>query len=197
MDDDDGGGLVADLWVGDEAVDGAVAVGDFHPFEVAGGFFEAFEGEVLGVDSEGGEGEEGEGAERAFHAGVLLGIKMGEFLRCRPGRRGLHAGMVSLTDMEWWVNGGEPGRRAMGVHCRYEGGVVVLSHLGHLMNDPRYASAAEQIQGELDEGRRAFVIELADVRETGDAFLGLLVGLTRQIRQAKGDVVLARPSGGC
>jgi ABC-type transporter Mla MlaB component len=75
-----------------------------------------------------------------------------------------------------------------------DGDVLIFSNLGHLMNDPRYASAGGEVDAWLDQGVRKVVIELSDVHETGHAFLGLLVGLTRRIRQGRGDVVLARVS---
>jgi len=72
--------------------------------------------------------------------------------------------------------------------------VVVLSNLARLMNDPRYVSAVLEVDDLLDEGHRRFVLELRDVRETGAPLLGVLMTVTRRIRQAGGEVVLAYPS---
>ena len=79
----------------------------------------------------------------------------------------------------------------MSIHLRTVGDhAVVLSGVGRLMNDPRYSSAAEAIGPPLDAGRRRWVIEVADVRDAGPPLLGVLMTLTRRIRQAGGEVVL-------
>ena len=82
----------------------------------------------------------------------------------------------------------------MPVNIRFEGDVVVLSNFARLMNDPRYVDAARDLGKLLDDGARQFVVDLTGVRETGASFLGLLMTLTRRIRQADGEVVLAHPS---
>jgi len=46
----------------------------------------------------------------------------------------------------------------------------------------------------LDQGIRNYVIELAGVKETGSSFLGVLMTITREIRNARGEAVLAHPS---
>ena len=46
VDHDHGGGFVLHLGIGDEAIHLALAVFDFHPFEVARGFFEACLGPI-------------------------------------------------------------------------------------------------------------------------------------------------------
>ncbi len=61
------------------------------------------------------------------------------------------------------------------------------------MNDPRHFDAGLEVRDLLDQGVRKFILEMANVRELGGTALGLLVTLTRQIRQAGGQVVLARP----
>ena len=80
------------------------------------------------------------------------------------------------------------------LNLRVEGKVVVASNFARLMNDPRYTSAGSVVRDRLQEGYRNWVFELADARETGAPFLGLLVTLTRTIRGDGGEVVLARVS---
>jgi anti-sigma B factor antagonist len=82
----------------------------------------------------------------------------------------------------------------MPINIRFDGDVVVLSNFARLMNDPRYVDAARDLGDLLDQGARRFVIDLTGVRETGASFLGLLMTLTRRIRQAEGEAVLAHPS---
>jgi anti-anti-sigma regulatory factor len=83
----------------------------------------------------------------------------------------------------------------MAVNIRFDDDVVVLSNFARLMNDPRYVDAARDLDELLDRGSRRFVIDLTGVRETGASFLGLLMTLTRRIRQAEGgEAVLAHPS---
>lgn len=80
------------------------------------------------------------------------------------------------------------------MNLRAEGKVVVASNFARMMNDPRYTSAGSMVREGLDEGYKNWVFELADVRETGAPFLGLLMTLTRTIRAGGGEVVLARVS---
>lgn len=82
----------------------------------------------------------------------------------------------------------------MGLNTRIDGEVVILSGLARLMNDPRYTSAAMEVDAWLDQGHRGFVVELREVHETGAPMLGLLMTLTRRVRAAGGEVVLAHPS---
>ena len=82
----------------------------------------------------------------------------------------------------------------MPMNVRFEKDVAVLSNFGRLMNDPRHVDAASDVRGLLDEGRRHFVLDLANLRELGDSALGLLTTLTRTIRLAGGEVVLANVS---
>jgi anti-sigma B factor antagonist len=83
---------------------------------------------------------------------------------------------------------------AMPLNVRFDGDVAVLSNFARLMNDPRYVDASRDIGDLLERGARSFVIDLTGVRETGASFLGLLMTLTRRIRQQKGEVVLAHVS---
>src|SRR5262249_43753537 len=85
-------------------------------------------------------------------------------------------------------------RAEMPLNIRIDGDVVVLSNFARLMNDPRYVDARGDVRDLLDEGRRNFVLDLGGVRETGSSFLGLLMTLTRLVRQQKGEVVLAHLS---
>ena len=82
----------------------------------------------------------------------------------------------------------------MAMNIRLDGSVAILSNFARLMNDPRYVDAARDINDLLDQGIRDFVIELAGVKETGSAFLGVLMTITREIRNAKGEAVLVHPS---
>lgn len=79
----------------------------------------------------------------------------------------------------------------MPLHARFDGDVAILSNVGRGMNDPRYTDAGHEVRGLLDEGYRKFVVELRNVSETGPPLLGLLMTMTRQIRQRGGEVVLA------
>jgi anti-sigma B factor antagonist len=77
-----------------------------------------------------------------------------------------------------------------------DGDVTVLSNFGRLLNDPRHFDAGRDVRALLDEGRRRFVLDLSTLRELGDTALALLTTLTRQIRQAGGEAVLANVSRG-
>ncbi len=81
----------------------------------------------------------------------------------------------------------------MPLNVRSVGDVVILSNFARLMNDPRYVDAARDLDELLDRGAKRFVIDLTGVRETGASFLGLLMTLTRRIRQGRGEAVLANP----
>lgn len=80
----------------------------------------------------------------------------------------------------------------MAVHVRIDGDVAILSNFGPLMNDPRHFDVGRDVDVLLDEGLRSFVLELSGFREMGPTAVGLLVTITRRIRQAGGEVVLAR-----
>jgi anti-sigma B factor antagonist len=85
-------------------------------------------------------------------------------------------------------------RSIMAIHVRFEGEVAVLSGIARLMNDPRHFDAGRDVGELLDQGYLRFVLELGNVRETGPTVLGLLTTLTRKIRQADGEAVLANLS---
>ena|SRR5436190_129013 len=82
----------------------------------------------------------------------------------------------------------------MPINIRFDGDVVVLSNFARLMNDPRYVDASRDLRDLLDQGCQNFIMDLSGVRETGSSFLGLLMTLTRQIRQHRCEVVLANLS---
>src|SRR5262249_3912816 len=82
----------------------------------------------------------------------------------------------------------------MPINIRDDGDVTVLSNFGRLLNDPRHFDAGRDVRGLLDEGRRKFVLDRGTLREVGATALGLLTTLTRQIRQAGGEAVLANVS---
>jgi anti-anti-sigma regulatory factor len=82
----------------------------------------------------------------------------------------------------------------MAIHVRFSGSVAILSGVARLMNDPRHFDAGIEVRELLDQGYRGFVLELGGVRETGATLLGLLMTLTRRIRQDRGEVALANVS---
>ena len=79
----------------------------------------------------------------------------------------------------------------MPLNIRFDGDLAVLSNFGRLLNDPRHFDAMRDVEGILDQGYRHVVLELAGIRDLGPAGIGLLTTLTRQVRKAGGDVVLA------
>jgi anti-sigma B factor antagonist len=87
---------------------------------------------------------------------------------------------------------GKRGRNDMPLNIEVDGDVAVLGNFGRLMNDPRYVDASRDVADLLDQGLRSFILDLDNVRETGSGFLGLLMTITRRIRQRDGEVVLAR-----
>jgi anti-anti-sigma regulatory factor len=84
-----------------------------------------------------------------------------------------------------------PRRYPVPLNIRIEDDVVVLGNFSRLMNDPRYVDAGRDIQDLLDQGHRKFILDLGGVRETGSSFLGLLMTVTRRIRQNDGEAVAA------
>ncbi len=80
----------------------------------------------------------------------------------------------------------------MPLNIEVDGDVVILSSFGRLMNDPRYVDASRDVSELVAQGHRNFILDLDNVRETGDSFLGLLMTITRRIRRDDGEVVLAR-----
>jgi anti-anti-sigma regulatory factor len=82
----------------------------------------------------------------------------------------------------------------MAIHVRFDGEVAVLSGIARLMNDPRHFDSLRDIGDLLGQGYLRFVLELGNLRETGPTVLGLLTTLTRKIRQADGEAVLANVS---
>lgn len=84
----------------------------------------------------------------------------------------------------------------MMLSVRRDGDVAVLGNFGGLLNDPRHFDASRDVRELMREGARHFVLEMANIREIGETALGLMVTLTRLIRQEKGEVVLAKPAKG-
>jgi anti-sigma B factor antagonist len=82
----------------------------------------------------------------------------------------------------------------MAINIRVAGDLVVLSNFARLMNDPRHFDAAADVKAQLDQGHRNFALELRDVQSLGSSGVGLLITITRLIRQSGGDVVLVNPS---
>ena len=79
----------------------------------------------------------------------------------------------------------------MGINVRFSGDVAILSNFGRLINDPRHFDAARDVRELLDQGYRRFVLEVGTVRETGPTVLGLLMTLTRLVRNDGGEAALA------
>ena len=84
----------------------------------------------------------------------------------------------------------------MVLNARVDGDFVVLSNFGGLMNDPRHFEAGQDVRDLIQQGYRKFILEMENIRELGDAALGLLMTLTRQIRREDGEIILARPGRG-
>jgi len=82
----------------------------------------------------------------------------------------------------------------MPVHIRIDGDLAILSNFGRLFNDPKHFDASRDLQEQLDLGYRKVVLELAGIREMGSTSMGVLMTLTRQVRQQGGEVVLANAS---
>src|SRR5258707_692819 len=76
VDDEDGRGLGLDLGIDDEGAHVAAAIFDRHPFAMARGGFELFDGPVLGQQS-GSEGGEERGGEEGFHGKRVKSIQPG------------------------------------------------------------------------------------------------------------------------
>ncbi len=79
----------------------------------------------------------------------------------------------------------------MPVHARIDQNIAILSNVARSMNDPRYSDAGREVGELLDDGIRQFVVELRGVQETGPPLLGVLMTISRQIRNARGEMVLA------
>src|ERR1700733_8617400 len=79
----------------------------------------------------------------------------------------------------------------MPINVRFEGPVAILSNIARLMNDPRHFDAIKEVDDLLDQGHRAFIIELREVGTIGPAGLGLLTTITREVRRRGGEVALA------
>ncbi|CAN5841019.1 hypothetical protein BH23PLA1_BH23PLA1_16030 [soil metagenome] len=79
----------------------------------------------------------------------------------------------------------------MPLHARIDGDVAILSNVGRSMNDPRYTDAGREVGELLDQKIRNFIIELRGVQETGPPLLGVLMTISRQVRNRGGEVVLA------
>ncbi len=79
----------------------------------------------------------------------------------------------------------------MPINIEVDGDIAVLSNFGRLMNDPRYVDASRDVMEFVDQGYKKFVLDLSGMRETGSGFLGLLMTITRRIRQHGAEAVLA------
>ncbi len=79
----------------------------------------------------------------------------------------------------------------MPLNIEVDGDIVILSNFGRLMNDPRYVDASRDVSEILDQGCKKFILDLSGMRETGSGFLGLLMTITRRIRQHDAEAVLA------
>jgi anti-sigma B factor antagonist len=79
----------------------------------------------------------------------------------------------------------------MSLNIRVDGDIVILSNFGRLMNDPRYVDASRDTSDLLERGFKTFILDLGGFRETGSSFLGLLMTMTRRIKQHGGEAALA------
>ena len=84
----------------------------------------------------------------------------------------------------------------MPVNIRVDEDIVIVSNFGRLMNDPRHFDASRDVGEMLESGYKWFILELRGLGAVGDSGLGLLLTITRTVRQHGGDVVLAAPGPG-
>lgn len=84
----------------------------------------------------------------------------------------------------------------MVLNVSLDGDVAILSNFGGLLNDPRHFEAGRDVRALLDQGVRKFILEMSNIRELGETALGLLMTITRQVRQSDGEIVLAKPGKG-
>jgi anti-sigma B factor antagonist len=82
----------------------------------------------------------------------------------------------------------------MPLNIRIDENLAILSNFGRLLNDPKHFDASRDLQELLDQGHRNVVLELGGIREMGSTSMGLLMTLTRLVRQHGGEVVLANAS---
>jgi anti-sigma B factor antagonist len=82
----------------------------------------------------------------------------------------------------------------MPLNIRVDDDIVILSNFGRLMNDPRYIDAGRDTSDLLEQGFTKFIFDLGGFRETGSSFLGLLMTMTRRIRQHEAEAALAHLS---
>jgi anti-sigma B factor antagonist len=79
----------------------------------------------------------------------------------------------------------------MALHIRFDGDLAILSNFARLLNDPRHFDAGRDVKELLDQGYRHFILDLTGLHELGSTSIGLLMTLTRQVRQGRGELVLA------
>jgi anti-sigma B factor antagonist len=102
--------------------------------------------------------------------------------------------MGIVARAQWRTRGFAREVYRMSMNIRVSGTLLVLSNFGRLMNDPRHFDAARAVKDRLDEGHRWFALELGDVTELGSSGVGLLMTITRLVRQNRGEVVVVGPS---
>lgn len=84
----------------------------------------------------------------------------------------------------------------MALNIRIDGDLAILSNFGRLLNDPKHFDASRDLQELLDQGYRNVILELGGIREMGSTSMGLLMTLTRLVRNHGGEIVLANASHG-
>lgn len=101
------------------------------------------------------------------------------------GMRGASSQAPAGSRADW-------GRIERVLNLRLDADVAILSNFGGLLNDPSQFDAGRDV-GDLFNGVRKFVLNMANIREMGTTALGLLVTITRLVRQSGGEIALARP----
>ena len=84
----------------------------------------------------------------------------------------------------------------MPLNSRVDGEIVILSNFARLMNDPRYVDASRDVGDLLEQGFTTFIFDLGGFKETGASFLGVLMTVTRRIRQHGAEAALAHAGAG-
>ena len=71
---------------------------------------------------------------------------------------------------------------------------VVLAPKGKMMGGPDTVEFHEAIKGYIDQGKKNFVVDLGNVDWMNSPGLGVLITAYTSVRNAGGDLVIARPT---
>ena len=71
---------------------------------------------------------------------------------------------------------------------------VVFAPKGKMMGGPDTVKFHEAIKGYIDQGKKNFVVDLGNVDRMNSPGLGVLITAYTSIRNAGGDLVIARPT---